>query len=626
MPQEVHLMYHQHYLPTIGRSAVAATRRRWSRCMLVAVAACMLGLLPGTRPHAQPVPVEDHWMADQKDIIGQSLLRQVVIPGSHDAATYDDPSCGLLGLCWPPIEVLYTQAQSQTITAQLNAGSRYFDLRFSYVYWGSGGPNDFYNFHGTDKNGNPLASLLKMSKVLGDIDTWINQPGHEREIVWLDMQVYREYADQSQSKAICHDTLGQELAQGKVLQSRMLPPNTALTDMSMNEIWALPGHPRIIVTGWSSCTGDNPMTEGSTYANRCAGTDIWGQLQSELHGRTSYGNLVTGAYVLFIQGTPFSVPNCGANTIPDLAPQQNFPLSQLKLLGDNPNPYVPYDVLLWIERRQERDNLNVVAGDFLGDPAGDWPIVQTALKLNNFDPEVLSWTADPSASQLTVSCHNPTTVGPTTMVVYPVMQGPKSPNIKTFTTAYGSPGVQGRVSLNDFPGVGTASDGSFLVAVCTRDGSPLAPPGSSNGVGLSRIVIPLSAFGTLPLLGATLIPGDPVDLRFTCFGLATQPIKVTAYPAAAGPNSPDAKVFDSANGQPTVQAGYERRGNYDVRLDCLMSGTTQSLTVRANAFPPDLSIRVGVGPPPTSWISGCTATAPRIWRTSGRRSNSRRRR
>ena len=158
----------------------------------------------------------------------------------------------------------------------------------------------------TPRAGIRTRPILKMSKVLGDIDTWINQPGHEREIVWLDMQVYREDQDRSQSKAICDDTLGQELAQGKVLQSRMLPPNTALTDMSMNEIWALPGHPRIIVTGWSSCTGDNPMTEGSTYANRCTGTDIWGQLHPELHGRTSYGNLVTGAYVLFIQATPFS--------------------------------------------------------------------------------------------------------------------------------------------------------------------------------------------------------------------------------------------------------------------------------------------------------------------------------
>lgn len=199
---------------------------------------------------------------------------------------------------------------------------------------------------------------------------------------------------------------------------------------------------------------------------------------------------------------------------------------------------------------------------------------------------------------MTVSCHNPVILGPTTMVVYPVVQGPKSPNIKTFTTDQGYPGVQGSVSLNDFPGVGAASDGSYLVAVCTRDGSPLAPPGSSNGVGLSRIEIPLSAFGTLPLLGATLIPGDPVDLRFTCFGSGTQPIQVTAYPAAAGPNSPDAQVFVSANGQPTVQADYKRRGNYDVRLDCLMSGTTRSLTVRANAFSPALTITGGGRPSP----------------------------
>ena len=125
-------------------------------------------------------------MADQKDIIGQRPLRQVVIPGSHDAATYEAPSpfCPF-GECWQggPIEADYTQAQSQDITAQLNAGSRYLDLRFSYVpqtdYWGG---KDFYNFHGADKNtGDPSYSYLKMTKVLVDIVTWINQPGHERD-------------------------------------------------------------------------------------------------------------------------------------------------------------------------------------------------------------------------------------------------------------------------------------------------------------------------------------------------------------------------------------------------------------------------------------------------------------
>ena len=162
---------------------------------------------PIRRPQAQPaaaVPVEDHWMADQWDSIGQRPLRQVVIPGSHDAATYDDSSCpyGLDGQheCWPwgPVEADYTKAQSQDITAQLNAGSRYLDLRFSYFDqgWGYGG-KDFYNFHGTDKNNNPNVSYLKMSKVLVDIVNWINQPGHELEIVWLDLEVYREDQDPS---------------------------------------------------------------------------------------------------------------------------------------------------------------------------------------------------------------------------------------------------------------------------------------------------------------------------------------------------------------------------------------------------------------------------------------------
>jgi hypothetical protein len=30
---------------------------------------------------------------------------------------------------------------------------------------------------------NPYVSYLRMSKVLVDIDSWIDQPGHEREIV-----------------------------------------------------------------------------------------------------------------------------------------------------------------------------------------------------------------------------------------------------------------------------------------------------------------------------------------------------------------------------------------------------------------------------------------------------------
>jgi hypothetical protein len=125
-----------------------------------------------------------------------------------------------------------------------------------------------------------------------------------------------------------------------------------------------------------------------------------------------------------------------------------------------------------------RANLNVVAGDFLGDPAGEgpanWPIVQTALTLDQYSsPEAISWTTDLRASKpVTVNCYNPTIVGPTTMVVYPVVQGPQSPNLKTFTTGQGYPGVQGSVSLSDFPGAGAASDGSDGGAGGPRAGAP----------------------------------------------------------------------------------------------------------------------------------------------------------
>jgi hypothetical protein len=546
--------------------------------------ACAGEAPPIRRPPAHPaaaVPVKDHWMADQKDIIGQRPLRQVVIPGSHDAATYEDPSCPA-GECWPwgPIEAAYAQAQSQDVTAQLQAGSRYLDLRFTY--WDGEAGKDFFVFHGTAPIGNdpdPNPSYLRMGKVLYDILVWINQPGHEREIVWLDMDLYREWRGPSLSKAICDATLGWELAQGKVLQSSMLPPYTALTDMSMNEIWTLPGHPQIIVTGWSSCTGDNPMTKGGTWAGRCWGQNIWDKLFPELIARTdSNRSLVMGAYALDIQATPFSSDIC-VGWIRFLAPQQNVPLTMISRLVYLTDP----------NDMRARANLNVVGGDYLGDPAGEgpsnWPIVWTALYLNEWSfptAVVLSWTQEPGAS-VTVSC-NTQSLG-ATMVVYPVVQGPQSPNLKTFTNSWGSPGVQGSVSRSDFPGAGAAADGSYLVAACALGGSPLDPPGSSSAE-ISRIVIPLSPFVPLPVLSAT--PADPVDLPFTCSYPGVQEIQVTAYPAA-DPLSPDAQVF-SANGS-TVQATYSRRGSYDVRLDCATGNELKSLMVPDSTFPPALTIR-----------------------------------
>jgi hypothetical protein len=69
-------------------------------------------------------------------------------------------------------------------------------------------------------------------------------------------------------------------------------------------------------------------------------------------------------------------------------------------------------------------------------------------------------------------------------------------------------------------------------------------------------------------------------------------IRVVAYPAAAGPNSPDAQTFDALRGQFKLQATYSRRANYDVTVDCSFSGgSLHTVTVPASAFPQALTIR-----------------------------------
>ena len=63
------------------------------------------------------------WMWVNRFLIGNRTLKQVVLPGSHDAGMYDTPKCH--GMATPAT----TKTQTHTIYDQLCCGSRYFDLR-----------------------------------------------------------------------------------------------------------------------------------------------------------------------------------------------------------------------------------------------------------------------------------------------------------------------------------------------------------------------------------------------------------------------------------------------------------------------------------------------------------------
>ena len=96
--------------------------------------------------------------------IGARLLKQVVIPGSHDAGTYD-----FGGWIGP-----YAEAQDEDITAQLNAGSRFLDIRAGWI------DEDYWAVHGAF-----FSTSVKLSRMLQEVADFANQPGHEKEIIVL---------------------------------------------------------------------------------------------------------------------------------------------------------------------------------------------------------------------------------------------------------------------------------------------------------------------------------------------------------------------------------------------------------------------------------------------------------
>jgi hypothetical protein len=94
--------------------------------------ACTGERLPTRAPKAPPAPAtdRDQWMAGMSDVLGPRLLKQVIIPGSHDSGTYD---------FWNEGAAPYAQAQDVDLTAQLNAGIRYLDIRAGYDCGEAGG-------------------------------------------------------------------------------------------------------------------------------------------------------------------------------------------------------------------------------------------------------------------------------------------------------------------------------------------------------------------------------------------------------------------------------------------------------------------------------------------------------
>ncbi|OAI39881.1 hypothetical protein AYO39_02290 [Actinobacteria bacterium SCGC AG-212-D09] len=368
------------------------------------------------------------WMHDLENQLWSRKLSDIVIPGSHDTGTYalpDDP-ISLIG-----------KAQTEDITNQLNDGIRSLDIR---VRWSEGAGTvaqpcysaDYYARHGA-----LTACSLTMSDIFNQIATWTNLPGNQQEIILVSLSI------DNSANGDYADVLGPDCeALGKALGSALLTPGELEAagysadpgQVTLGQLWAMPGHPRVLVTdelcmdlaagaptgNWPenppTWNPDPPFGSGpgqSYYANQCyaspyteynwLGTQqftmpgIESQVEGAAETRAIQGGgddfypgdpeqpglpMQGGLWSLFLQATP---------TWACLKSLADFdPAAQKQVLADLYRDY-------WNDPSLQA-NINILAGDFVQDS----DLVIDAGAIDESYPEVPGAIAAVGADQVKV--------------------------------------------------------------------------------------------------------------------------------------------------------------------------------------------------------------------------------
>jgi hypothetical protein len=223
------------------------------------ILALLCSLLPtlfrveGASAHEGEHPYTPHptWMSDLTPEIGDRPLSQVVLPGTHDAATSGLPQ----GF---PFDI--ARAQDLTIAEQLDYGIRLFDLRF--CKW----PSDqvFYGCH-------LYASFPdRLDTIVNAIDAFTRDPHHLKEILILVVKNVTEGATAEQGQELCR-TFYERFSD--IMIRRRDASGLVLHDGSttLNELWSTGA--RIIWMPAFGCA----ETDEATLANyrQVDWSDLW---------------------------------------------------------------------------------------------------------------------------------------------------------------------------------------------------------------------------------------------------------------------------------------------------------------------------------------------------------------
>lgn len=318
-------------------------------------------------------------------------LTDIVIPGSHDTATY-----GLDGLDW---SYAGTQNKSETITDALNQGIREFDLRVVYKDWGGKIGAGYWARHSDF-----ISDRLRLDEILDQIKDWTLAPGHEHEIVMFSLGIDDNSGQAPFPTATCKaftDALGSALLTPKELMDRLGTADPG--QVRLGQLWSMPGHPRVIMDEQCMDAGDPSAGRWSVdvfgdgyYANQCYADNYPSLLALPRPGITErvlkaaksrlgdgggggwegdpeeFGRpKVGGLYVLNIQAT--TTLDCG------------FPLWWFDRREDGYVLAALYQQ--WLSDPATRAHVNIISGDFVEDT----DLVQDVIAMDE------SWPIEPDA-------------------------------------------------------------------------------------------------------------------------------------------------------------------------------------------------------------------------------------
>ncbi len=333
------------------------------------------------------------WMGALYPQLQDRRLREIVIPGSHDATTYS-----LGGQTLAP----YAITQSESLARQLNDGARQFDIR---VVWHNG---DYYARHGV-----VISDSLDLGGILDEIRSFTVIPGHEHEIVMLSLGIDTDNGAGAFPTDTCKTfdkALGSALLTPSELEAAIGTRDPG--QVTPRELWSMPGHPRVIMDNSQCIDAGNPSAGqwstdpynpdqgeradlfGGYYANQCYygpydnGTEpgVWAMVSQAVKSRAlgietsgRFGSLGSdpikigprkygGFYLLNIQGTP--TPDCG------------IPLRWFDLDADRQVLASLYQQ--WQTDRDTQDNLNIISGDYVQET----DLVKDVIAMNETLPAV----------------------------------------------------------------------------------------------------------------------------------------------------------------------------------------------------------------------------------------------